>query len=136
MIETSKGEVVVGGLSTINRKERYISPTIIKNPDLNSELMSQEIFGPVLPVVTFKDFDEVINNHINGQGKEKPLAVYYFGNCNSKNFKRLAAETSSGNLSANDTLHHTLDIELGFGGVGHSGIGRVGGFDGFKQMSN
>lgn len=68
--------------------------------------------------------------------REKPLAIYYFGNSNSKNFKRLESETSSGNLSANDVLHHTLDQELGFGGVGNSGMGRIGGYDGFKNMSN
>tara|TARA_B110000285_G_C14924865_1_gene514486 strand:- start:116 stop:658 length:543 start_codon:yes stop_codon:yes gene_type:complete len=98
--------------------------------------MREEVFGPILPVISFKDFDEVIDIHINGKNSEKPLAIYYFGNSNSKNFQRLQNETSSGNLTANDVLHHSLDIELGFGGVGQSGIGRVGGYDGFKNMSN
>ena len=132
LIETSDGEVLVGGLKTINRSERYISPTIIKKPRLDSDLMKEEIFGPILPIVTFSDFDEVIEMC----NIEKPLAIYYAGNHNYRNFRRLCDETSSGNVSSNDTLHHTLDIELGFGGVGNSGFGRIGGYDSFKTFSN
>lgn len=58
------------------------------------------------------------------------------GNPHSNHFKRLQNETSSGNITANDVLHHTGDVELGFGGVGHSGYGRVGGYEAFKQWSN
>lgn len=132
LIETSGGEVLVGGVKTINRSERYISPTIIKKPKLDSDLMTEEIFGPILPILTFSDFDEVIEMVNN----EKPLAIYYAGNHNYRNFRRLCDETSSGNVSSNDTLHHTLDIELGFGGVGYSGFGRIGGYDSFKSFSN
>lgn len=69
-------------------------------------------------------------NHVNNG--EKPLAIYFMGNPKSANFKRLQNETSSGNLSSNDVLSHALDVELGFGGVGHSGMGRIGGYDSFK----
>lgn len=136
LIENCKGEVLIGGVETILKKgdKNYISPTVIKNPSLDSKLMTEEIFGPILPVLTFKDFSEVIDKHI--KAKEKPLAIYYFGNASSENFQRLQDETSSGNLSANDVLHHAGDIELGFGGVGHSGMGRIGGYESFKQMSN
>jgi aldehyde dehydrogenase (NAD+) len=132
LIETSGGEVLVGGLKTINREERYISPTIIKKPRLDSDLMKEEIFGPILPIITFSNFDEVIEIVNN----EKPLAIYYAGNHNYRNFKRLCEETSSGNISSNDTLNQILDIELGFGGVGQSGFGRVGGYESFKSFSN
>lgn len=64
------------------------------------------------------------------------MAIYYAGNHSYKNFRRLCDETSSGNVSSNDVLHHTLDIELGFGGVGQSGFGRIGGYDSFKSFSN
>jgi hypothetical protein len=58
------------------------------------------------------------------------------GNPHSKNFGRLQKETSSGNITANDIMNHVTDIDLGFGGVGQSGYGRVGGYEAFKQWSN
>ena len=84
LIENCKGDVLIGGVETIIRDKNYLSPTVIKNPSLDSDLMKEEIFGPVLPVISFKDFNEVVDLHINT--KEKPLAIYYFGNANSKNF--------------------------------------------------
>jgi len=96
--------------------------------------MENEIFGPILPVLSFKSFDEVIKDHVNARGK--PLAIYYFGNTSSRNYKRLEEETSSGALSANDIMTQVLSVDLGFGGVGTSGMGRIGGRDGFKQWSN
>jgi len=96
--------------------------------------MKEEIFGPILPILTFKSIDEVINVHIRTKGK--PLAIYYSGNASSDNFKRLCDETSSGNISSNDALAHALNTELGFGGVGFSGMGRVCGYDAFRQWSN
>ena len=117
----------------MKKHARYISPTIIKNPSMSSKIMTEEIFGPVLPIVTYQSFNDVITKINQG---EKPLAIYFAGSTSSKNFTRLQNETSSGNLSVNDVLHHTLDVEHGFGGVGHSGQGRVGGYDAFKQWSN
>ena len=134
VIEQSGGEVLVGGVEGIDREQRYVSPTIIKNPKLDAKIMKEEIFGPILPIVTYKDFSEVIDVHINGKGK--PLAIYYAGNGWGSNFKRLCDETSSGNISSNDALFHAGNPELGFGGVGLSGYGRVGGYDAFKQWSN
>ncbi len=71
--------------------------------------MTEEIFGPILPVISFKDFNEVIK-HINDG--PKPLALYYFGSscCCNKNFKRLEKETSSGALVRNDAVFHLLSI--------------------------
>ena len=92
-----------------------MAPTVVLNPETDSAMMKEEIFGPILPVITYKNFDEVINMiHDRGQ---KPLAIYYGGNPSSKNFKRLVNETSSGNITANDCLNHAMDIENGFGGV-------------------
>ena len=67
---------------------------------------------------------------------EKPLAIYYGGNPHSRNFKFIINHTSSGCVIANDILTQTLETELGFGGVGKSGYGRVGGYESFKQFSN
>ena len=68
--------------------------------------------------------------------RDKPLAIYYFGNKDGANFKKLLNETSSGNITANDVLHHATEIEFGFGGVGMSGHGRIGGYEAFKMWSN
>lgn len=134
VMENSGGQVLIGGIDTIDHDQRWICPTVVLNPNLDSQMMTEEIFGPILPIITYKDFDEVIDNYVNRL--EKPLAVYYAGNFNSANFNRLLKETSSGNISANDVLHHATEIEFGFGGVGHSGYGRVGGYEAFKLWSN
>lgn len=97
--------------------------------------MEEEIFGPILPIIPFVDFQhDVIENNILSRGK--PLAIYYFGSTGSKNFQDLVDKTSSGNVTANDILLQTLAIDLGFGGVGASGSGRYGGYEGFKMWSN
>ncbi len=67
-------------------EDKNLTPTVILNPSKESPVMKDEIFGPILPVIEFGHFDEVIN-HINAN--EKPLALYYFGNTGSKNYKRL-----------------------------------------------
>ena len=133
LIKTSKGKILCGG--KVNRNIKYMEPTIILNPDLNSPVMQEEIFGPVLPVITFVNFDEVINL-INS--KDKALAVYYFGSVFGINphKERLLNETSSGAFLVNEAIIHIVNHEFGFGGVGPSGYGRYGGYDGFKQWSN
>jgi len=75
-IETSGGNVVYGGKEVSSAAEKHIEPTIIENPKLDSELMTDEIFGPIMPIITYKDFDEVID-FIND--RPKPLALYYYG---------------------------------------------------------
>lgn len=95
--------------------------------------MKEEIFGPILPIISYKTMDEVI---LKIQTGNKPLAVYYAGSSSSKNFKRLMNETSSGSINCNDTIMQPAEIECGFGGVGFSGYGRVGGYESFKQFSN
>lgn len=132
LIDTSKGQIVCGG--KVNRNIKYVEATVILNPDPNSAAMQEEIFGPVVPVITFKSIDEVINL-INS--KDKPLAIYYFGKCfSNENSQRIMNETSSGAYVVNDAIVHIVNHGFGFGGVGPSGYGRYGGYDGFKQWSN
>jgi len=132
LIKTSNGDVVCGG--RVDRDLKYVEPTIIMSPDLNSPIMEEEIFGPLLPVVTFSSIDEVVRL-INQ--KDKPLAVYYFGKVGSNpNRDRLMNETSSGAFVQNEVMLHMVNHEFGFGGVGPSGYGRYGGYEGFKQWSN
>ena len=80
LIDGAGGTLVCGG--KVNKEVRHIEPTVILQPDLNSKLMNEEIFGPVMPVFPFKDIGEVIK-FIND--RDKPLAIYYFGNANSFN---------------------------------------------------
>ena len=74
LIASSGGKVVLGGETDESRK--YVAPTIIDNPKLDSPVMNEEIFGPVLPILTFKNIDDIIQK-INDM--PKPLAIYYFG---------------------------------------------------------
>ena len=80
LLETAGGKVICGG--KVNREAKHIEPTIILKPSLESKLMKEEIFGPIMPVFPFKDIGEVIR-FINA--REKPLAVYYFGKASSLN---------------------------------------------------
>lgn len=70
-------KIEVGGSNHICREENYVTPTVYTNPPLNSEMMTEENFAPILPIISFVDFDEVVKKHIDTKGK--PLAIYYFG---------------------------------------------------------
>jgi len=95
--------------------------------------MREEIFGPVMPVFPFKDIGEVIK-FIND--RDKPLAVYYFGNGFGANAAAVCDQTSSGAFVTNEVITHINSNYLGFGGVGMSGHGRHGGKEGFMCFSN
>lgn len=75
LIDTSGGKIFMGG-KNINKSIKYVEPTVVLDPTPNSKIMTEEIFGPILPTISFKNIDEVITL-INS--KDKPLAVYYFG---------------------------------------------------------
>lgn len=92
--------MVLGGHQSIDPASRYVSPTVVLNPDSDSKIMKEEIFGPILPVLDYQNFDEIVGQ-INA--KEKPLAIYYFGK-SYKNFDRLKEETSSGSLNWNEVV--------------------------------
>jgi aldehyde dehydrogenase (NAD+) len=125
----NEGEIHTGG--EIDRKEKFIAPTIINNIHPDFLIMQDEIFGPILPVMSFNHIDETIA-YINKN--EKPLAFYYFGS--NKNSKRILAKTTSGGACVNDTLMHITNHKLPFGGVGNSGMGKYHGKDSFLAFSN
>ena len=100
LIEGAGGTVICGGKS--NREAKYIEPTLILKPDLDSSLMKEEIFGPVMPIMPFRDIREVIK-YIND--RDKPLAVYYFGASNGPNSRLLCSETSSGAFITNEVIN-------------------------------
>ncbi|MFN8242012.1 MAG: aldehyde dehydrogenase [Bacteroidales bacterium] len=124
-----ENKVLAGGNS--DRQTLVIEPTVIE-PVEGSSVMTEEIFGPVLPVRTFRSLDEAISNVRAG---EKPLAIYYFSE-NRLNQKRLMKETSSGAFLVNDLILHIANKNLPFGGVGESGLGRYHGKESFRSFSN
>ena len=123
------GDIAFGG--DTDRDERFISPTILVNVDKDSDVMRDEIFGPVLPVLTFEEIGEAID-FINS--REKPLAFYYFGD--EEKAKDVLSRTTSGGGCINDTLMHITNHNLPFGGVGNSGLGKYHGRDSFLAFSN
>ena len=119
---------MIGG-TIFDQKNRHIEPTVVLNPDMNSEMMQEEIFGPILPIIVYKDFSFVLQT-IKSLGK--PLAIYYMGNPSDNNFSTLISCTSSGSVSCNEILLQVSISEMSFGGVGDSGYGRYMGLEGFK----
>lgn len=122
--------VAVGGDN--DESQCYIGPTVLKDVTGDSTVMREEIFGPLLPIITVSGVDEAIQ-FINE--REKPLVVYVFSHDN-KLIKRVIAETSSGALLANDCLVHFTVSALPFGGVGNSGMGCYHGRHSFDQLSH
>ncbi|MFE9452814.1 aldehyde dehydrogenase family protein [Streptomyces sp. NPDC006739] len=111
------GRVVVGGGS--DRTDRFIAPTVLADVDPGSPVMREEIFGPILPLVTVPDLDAAIA-FIND--RDKPLALYVFSESETTR-ERIAAETSSGAVGHGLPLAHLTVSDLPFGGVGESGMG-------------
>ena len=127
-IDTAE-RIVWGG--EYDASERFIAPTLIDSPDPGSPLMQEEIFGPILPVMTFEDTESAAD-FINA--REKPLALYYFGR--KADGLRLIGRTASGGACINDTIIHIANPRLPFGGTGDSGMGRYHGRFSFDTFSN
>ncbi|MEU0896541.1 aldehyde dehydrogenase family protein [Streptomyces massasporeus] len=115
------GRTVVGGTS--DRTAKYLAPTVLADVDPDAPVMQEEIFGPILPIVTVPGLDEAID-FIND--RDKPLALYVFSESDGTR-SRLAAETSSGGLGNGLPLAHLTVSDLPFGGVGESGMGNYHG---------
>ena len=118
-----------GGMSALNQK---IEPTILKDISWEDPVMQEEIFGPILPVLTFESFEEIYSLL---QAKEKPLAFYLFteDKCRAK---ETMAKCAFGGGCVNDTIIHLATSEMGFGGVGESGMGAYHGKTGFDAFSH
>jgi len=114
-----------------DEQNRVFPPTILWNVSDRMTVMREEIFGPVLPVVTYRSLDEAIA-YVNA--RPRPLALYYF-DYSSKRVESVLARTTSGGVTVNDTILHIAQNDLPFGGVGPSGMGSYHGFDGFLTFS-
>jgi len=124
------GRVVIGGDS--DPADLYIAPTIMTGPDPESPLLREEIFGPILPVIGFDDFETVIRQISE---RPKPLAMYLFTRDPGVR-RRFTDLTASGGLCINDTISHILGKDLPFGGVGASGMGAYRGKTTFDTFSH
>lgn len=128
-----ESKILFGG--TCDAETRYIEPTLLDNPPFDSPVMTEEIFGPVLPLITIsrkENFIKATTQFITS--REKPLALYYFGNeCDGW---ELIKKTSSGGGCINDVIMHIANENVPFGGVGNSGMGRYHGKDSFDAFSH
>lgn len=125
----SDGNIACGGYT--NQENRYFSPTILRNVTPDSDVMRSEIFGPILPILTYENIAEAVD-FVNA--RPKPLALYYFGA--PKTGKEVLRKTSSGGACINDVLLHIANHNLPFGGVGNSGMGKYHGKYSFQTFSN
>src|SRR5699024_600544 len=128
--QTDENKIIYGGAS--NHETLKIEPTLLHNVNWDDGIMEDEIFGPILPVLTFSHIDEVITA-INSQ--EKPLALYFFGN-DSEIENKVLKSIRFGGGAINDTLYHLANPHLPFGGIGHSGLGAYHGKYSFDTFSH
>ncbi len=127
---TKGARIVTGGTSS--RNEKFIAPTVIENVPMDSDLMKNEIFGPVLPIFTYKDISEPLQ-YI--RDNEKPLALYIYST-SSKNTNHIINNTRAGGTCINNNDIHFFNSYLPFGGSNNSGIGKGHGKFGFEAFSN
>ena len=128
------GKIIYGGRT--DASDRFIEPTLIEGVALDSPLMTEEIFGPIFPVITLNDsgksfIDKVVDFVTS---REKPLAFYYFGK--ESDGWEVIRRTSSGGGCINDVIMHIANENIPFGGVGNSGMGRYHSRDSFEAFSH
>lgn len=111
---------------------RFFAPTLLSNVTEDSPIMREEIFGPILPILTYRSLDEVIRII---QSKEKPLSLYIFSE-NNQTIEEILKNTTSGGSCINSLIIHLANADLPFGGVGQSGMGNYHGFYGFRTFSH
>ncbi len=126
-----KGATIAMG-GDIKAEDNYFAPTLLTGVRPDARVLQDEIFGPILPVVRYKDLDEAIAI-INS--KPKPLALYVFSK-SKKNINKVMRATSSGGVNINDNVLQFSHLNLPFGGVNNSGIGKSHGYYGFLAFSN
>ena len=126
----NKEKLVWGGDS--DRSTLQIAPTVMDNVTFDDKVMQEEIFGPVLPIITYDKFEDLFEIL---KGRQKPLALYIFSE-NRKNINRILERISFGGGCINDVVIHLATSEMGFGGVGESGMGAYHGKTGFDAFSH
>lgn len=130
LLENTKGKIVHGG--NVDPTTCFIEPTVVTDVKMDDCLMEEELFGPILPVITVDDFDAALDII---HSLEKPLASYCFAS-NRKIINRWVNEVSSGGMCINDTIMHISPETLPFGGVGESGMGAYHGKYSFQTFTH
>lgn len=131
LVDSLKDQHILHG-GDFSKRERYIAPTLVDNVEASHSLMKEEIFGPILPIVSIDSANEAIE-YISA--RPKPLALYVFSK-NKRTLKQFTQRVAAGNVCYNDTLMFMLNDEMPFGGVGRSGMGRYHGRFGFDTFSH
>jgi len=124
------GRVAVGG--EVDADDRYLAPTLVIDPEPDSRLMEEEIFGPILPVLAVDSVDAAVEFVLD---RPKPLALYVFS-ASADTVDDVVARTSSGGVCVNHVVMHIMPNEMPFGGVGPSGMGAYHGKTGFDSFSH
>ncbi|CAJ1449874.1 unnamed protein product [Effrenium voratum] len=132
LVKTAGGTVVCGGTQGIDREKRFVPPTVISEPKLDAPIMQEEIFGPILPVLAYDDFESALKMV---REKEPPLAFYIFSQ-SSRNVEKALSYIQSGGVCVNTAFEHLLPETLPFGGQGASGMGAYHGKFGFDEFSH
>jgi coniferyl-aldehyde dehydrogenase len=114
------------------RRPHTLAPTIVLDVRDDMRIMQEEIFGPVLPVLSYRELEEAIA-YVNA--RPRPLALYFYGG-DGEQQRRVLSRTTSGNVTINGTLMHYAQDDLPFGGVGPSGTGAYHGIEGFRRFSH
>lgn len=130
MLDSSNGKILLGG--TMDESDLFIEPTVVQVNDINDSLVSDESFGPLLPILPVTDLDEAIK--IANEVHDTPLGTYAFGN--KKEMEQILSQTRSGGASLNDGFFHASIPTLAFGGVGTSGQGAYRGKASFDVFTH
>ncbi|MEB3766746.1 coniferyl aldehyde dehydrogenase [Acinetobacter sp. MD2] len=129
---TEKGATVIPLYKNDTTASRCLSHYLVYNVNSSMQLMQDEIFGPILPIMTYKNIEDVID-YI--RKRPRPLALYYFGS-NIQEQQQILTQTHSGGVCLNETLVHVGQDDLPFGGIGASGMGSYHGYEGFLTFSH
>jgi coniferyl-aldehyde dehydrogenase len=119
------------GNEALDPAKRKLAPTLVLDTKEEMTVMQDEIFGPILPIVTYKTLDEALD-YVNDH--PRPLALYFFG-YDDREIDRVLTQTISGGVAINETMLHFAQDDLPFGGVGASGMGHYHAFEGFEAFS-
>ena len=125
-----ENKTIIGG--NANKDTLQITPTVMDNVMFDDAVMQEEIFGPIMPIITFEKFDDIFGIL---KDKQKPLALYLFSQ-DKKHIKKVTEQLRYGGGCINDTIIHLATSEMGFGGVGESGMGDYHGKAGFDAFSH
>jgi len=125
-------EINPAGENLRQQPHRRMAPTLILNPTDDMKVMQEEIFGPLLPVKSYRQIDEAID-YINAH--DRPLGLYYFGS-DAAERDLVLDRTTSGGVSVNDVVMHVAQEDMPFGGIGPAGMGAYHGHDGYREFSH